>query len=112
MNVINSTLSNNTVTVSGATGINGSNGGGIYSYGTGIVTVTSSTLSNNSATADGSGDNALTSSDGGGIYCRSGIMNMINSTLAGNVATASGSSGSNSGSGGAIFSFSATLFVT
>ncbi len=82
VNLINSTLSNNSAGF----------GGGILNLSTGVVNVTNSTLNNNSA-----------SSTGGGVYNNgTGTVNITNSTLSGNSA----------GGGGGIFNLQGTVNVT
>jgi hypothetical protein len=71
-------------------------GGGVFNY-RGIVTVTHSTISGNSA-AMGGGVHT-----GGGVYTGDGTFTMTNSTLSGNVAGASG---------GGVFNRYGTLTVT
>jgi hypothetical protein len=107
---VTATLNHLTITHGNA---GGSDGGGIYKAG-GVLTVTNSTLSGNSAdygggiyNADGdltvsnstlSGNSATTS--GGGIYNADGALTVTNSTVSGNSATTSG---------GGIYNYSSTL---
>ncbi len=73
-NLAGLTVTNSTISGNEAKGITWPNGGGIYNSG-GTVTITGSTISENS-----SGDN------GGGIYSTEGSFTIINSTISGNSA--------------------------
>ncbi len=112
LTVIGSILSGNTVT--GSSG----DGGGIENYGT--LTVSSSTLSANSAlhgggiwnfgTATVSGSTLASNTvgyAGGGIFEQSGTLTVINSALSGNVASSDAG-----GDGGGIFNWAGALTVS
>jgi len=75
LNIINSTISGNTVTGGGS-----ANGGAIRNSGGGIVNITNSTIANNSS--DG-----LSATNAGGIANLSGTVTIRNSIVAGNVGT-------------------------
>jgi N-acetylneuraminic acid mutarotase len=91
-------LRDNTIVTSGGS-FNEGAGGGIYNiYGT--VTILNSTLSGNSASANG-GSNS-NSGRGGGIYNNNGTVKITNSSISGNSASANGS-GNNYGEGGGIY---------
>jgi hypothetical protein len=91
VNVMNSTISNNT----------NSNGGGIFNLGT--LNVTNTTISGNQATASSSGGS------GGGIYCTSlngtgGQVTITNSTLTNNTTGLGTGNGGGIASGGGVVS--------
>ena len=85
----------------GAAGGDGHNGGGIYNYPTGRLTVTDSAIVGNAAGsggagADGAGNNGGSGGhggSGGGIYNIGGVVTLIDSTISGNTAGAGGTGG-------------------
>lgn len=96
LSVTDSTLSGNSVKLTGSSSNNG--GGAIYNK-VGPVTVTRSTLSGNSVTVGGAG---TTGNNGGGaIYDNSGGVTVTDSALTGNSASVSGGTGNNGG--GAVY---------
>jgi len=89
----------------------GDDGGGIYSFGT--VIITNSTISGNS-TASGIYGVDGCPGDGGGIYNAGGTLSLSNSTISGN-STGDGSpdpQGCSGGTGGGIFNWSGTVTIT
>jgi hypothetical protein len=101
--VTNSTISGNSASYFG---------GGVYNYGSGTFTLTNTTISGNSASFYGSGIfnlGALTISTstlsgntancGGGLYTPAGTVSLTNSTVSGNSITYSGGGIDNDGSG-------------
>lgn len=86
MNVTNSTISNNSANTNtdGGGGNGGGAGGGFYIEGSGVVTVTGSTISGNSSL---NATSTFQSGNGGGIYAI-GALNLDNSTVSGNFAAA------------------------
>ena len=100
----------------GAAGGTGHDGGGVYNYPSGRLTVTGSAIIGNvagggGAGGDGSGNNGGPGGpggNGGGIYNAGGVVKLISSTISGNMAGAGGTGGlgdpntnTQGGSGGA-----------
>ena len=97
VNVMNSTISGNTVT-----GVNLGSGGGIYNR-YGDTTVTQSTIADNSTIMTGS----FGSGDGGGIFSRNGDLTVSDSTISGNSAA-----GIDRTDGGGIYSRGGDLMIS
>jgi hypothetical protein len=95
-----STVSNNTVSASGASSQNVPRGGGVLNANGGSLTVDRSTLVGNTATASGGGG-SFTNAAGGGIS-NFATLNVAQSAIDGNVVHASGGTVANTAQGGGI----------
>jgi CSLREA domain-containing protein len=89
-------------------GCGGGRGGGVFSA-LGSLTVTSSTISNNTA-GDNGGAGCDPGGDGGGIYLFSGLTTIINSTVSGN--RVGSSVAGIGGNGGGIYDNQSSLILT
>lgn len=100
MNVRLSTITNNTASVIGGTTQGNAGAGGIFNTDAGDLTVDRSSVTSNTATADGTGGN-FTNVFGGGIVNRHNLT-IARSTLSGNTSSASNGATANSASAGGI----------
>jgi hemolysin type calcium-binding protein len=98
LNVVLSTISQNSVSASGYTHQGNAFGGGIFNADGATTTIDRSTVSGNSAGADGG---QFTNAGGGGIFNR-GFLHITRSTVSGNTAVGSHGSTSNNGVAGGI----------